>query len=60
MKKTIHYKYRCRDCGFEFDEPESKEVDAEDFYGVGGMFDDHHSITLDACPNCYSEEIEEN
>lgn len=53
-------KFTCNDCGAEFDEPDEEMVDLEDYYGVGGLFGDHHSGYMDVCPECGSEDIEEN
>ena len=47
-------KYRCTECGEEFEEPVEAEVDLEEEYGVGGMFCDHHTAKWDVCPNCGS------
>lgn len=50
-------RYYCPDCKAEFDEPDEKEVDAEDYYGVGGSFSDHHSMVVECCPECGSEDF---
>ena len=52
-------RYYCPDCKAEFDEPDEKEVDLEDFYGVGGSFSDHHTGIINVCPECGSEDISE-
>lgn len=53
-------KFTCSDCGAEFDEPDETMVDLEEMYGVGGAFGDHHWGYMETCPECGSEDIEEN
>lgn len=52
--------YRCWNCGTRFEEPEHMEYYAEDYFGVGSLFNDKHTIIIQECPNCGSNEIEEN
>ena len=49
----------CDNCGAEFDAPDEKMESYESYYGVGSMFSDRHYFTLQVCPNCGSEDIEE-
>jgi predicted RNA-binding Zn-ribbon protein involved in translation (DUF1610 family) len=49
--------YKCWNCGWKFDEPDYVEYYAEDFYGVGSMFPDKHTITIAECPSCGSGDI---
>lgn len=51
--------YYCPDCHTYFNEPEEREVDMEDYYGVGGMFGDHHRGYINVCPECGSEDFNE-
>ena len=53
------HKYYCPDCKSYFDEPDEKEVDLEDFYGVGGSFSDHHTGFINVCPECGNEDFNE-
>lgn len=40
-------------------EPHGKYY-AEDYFGVGSMFNDFHSIVVHECPCCGSDDIEED
>lgn len=51
--------YYCPDCHTYFNKPEEREADMEDYYGVGGMFLDHHRGFISVCPECGSEEFNE-
>lgn len=51
--------YRCWNCGTKFEEPDKVERFAEDYFGVGSMFDSKSTITIQECPNCGSDDIEE-
>ncbi len=51
--------YRCNDCYEIFDEPESERVDMEEYYGVGGLFGNHHHEYMSVCPFCKSTDFEE-
>ena len=53
------YKYKCDNCGCEFEEPEEERTTYESYYGVSSLFRDRHSLTLYVCPNCKSEDIDE-
>lgn len=50
--------YRCERCGEIFDEPDSKEICFESYYGVGSMFQDRHYGSVAICPECGTEDIE--
>lgn len=50
--------YECNDCGRSFDELISIKTSYENYYGVGSLFGNHHSLYLDVCPYCKSEEWE--
>ena len=52
-------KYRCDHCGEVFEEPHYREVSAEDYYGVGGMFSYSHSMSVCVCPLCGSDVVKE-
>lgn len=49
--------YRCGNCGRSFDEPQYIERYAEDFFGVGSLFSDKHTITVAECPYCGFDDI---
>ena len=49
----------CMECGRSFDEPISIKTSYENYYGVGGLFRNHHSLYVEVCPYCKSEEWEE-
>ena len=51
--------YRCYNCKAEFDESDVELTSYEDYYGVSSMFRDRHYFSLEVCPNCRSEDIEE-
>lgn len=51
--------YYCPDCHTYFNKPEEREADMEDYYGVGGMFSDHHRGFINVCPECGSEDFNE-
>lgn len=51
--------YECNDCGRSFDELISIKTSYENYYGVGSLFSNHHSLTIDVCPYCKSEDWEE-
>lgn len=51
--------YRCWNCGCRFEEPDYIEYYAEDYFGVGSLFNDKHTITIRECPSCESDQIEE-
>ena len=53
------FTYHCWDCGADFNIPDEEMRDMEEFYGVGGMFDDHHMERIEVCPVCGSDSIEE-
>lgn len=57
MISVIH----CLDCDRYFDEDdlETKVVDLEEEYGVGGLFPDHHHKKIEVCPECGSSSLEE-
>lgn len=45
--------YKCKDCKEYFEEP--KEIDADDFYGVSGMFTSPSNSKMLVCPYCDSD-----
>lgn len=49
----------CNDCGERFEEPISVKTSYENYYGVGSLFPNHHSLYIDVCPRCKSEDWEE-
>ena len=51
--------YYCNNCNSEFEYLELKEVNTEDYYGVGGQFMSTHTMTISSCPHCGSDDYEE-
>ena len=51
--------YKCLNCGAIFEKPHIKKTSYEAYYGVWGMFPNRTPLTLEVCPCCYDEEIEE-
>ena len=51
--------YRCCNCGEIFDEPIKEKESYENYYGVASMFSNYNYFTLEACPYCGSDDIEE-
>lgn len=51
--------YYCNNCEEVFDNLDTKEVNAEDYYGVGGQFMSTHTMTILSCPHCGSDDYEE-
>lgn len=42
--------YKCKDCGEYFENP--KEIDADDYYGVSGLFGNPSNYKILCCPFC--------
>lgn len=55
-KMTI---YECRCCGKRFWEPGTLHTTYESWYGVSSMVSGSHSVDVDVCPNCESEDYDE-
>ena len=51
--------YKCTKCYEVFDEPDSKTICYEDYYGVGSLFDTRHTTEILICPECGDEDIED-
>lgn len=51
--------YKCLNCGYRFEEPETIPTTYESYYGVGGMFPNSTAMDLYVCPWCNDEDIEE-
>lgn len=51
--------YRCLNCGEEFYEPDGIRTTYEAYYGVASDFPDSHPMTLEVCPRCKSDDIDE-
>ena len=47
----------CDNCGAMFDEPELVRDTYESYFGVSSMFSNSHTMTLEVCPSCGSEDI---
>ena len=60
MKEWGKLMYRCKDCRKEFENPISKTMTYEDYYGVYDLFNNSKGhITIQSCPYCSSEDLEE-
>lgn len=42
--------YKCEECGEFFEEP--REINADIYYGVSGLFDSRTNKTISVCPYC--------
>lgn len=51
--------YICNTCKSRFDEPNKENITFEDYYGVGNLFASRTRTTLDVCPYCDDDDIEE-
>lgn len=51
--------YRCLNCRYEFDEPDEIHTSYEAYYGVASDFGSRTSLTLEVCPRCESDDIDE-
>lgn len=51
--------WRCYNCGEDFSDPSTEHTTYERYYGVSGEFGNHTPISLEVCPYCGSDEIEE-
>lgn len=51
--------YKCFNCNNIFDEPDFYRTTCEDYYGVGSMFNDRHSMKVEVCPYCRGEYYDE-
>lgn len=51
--------YRCLNCRCEFDEPDVIHTSYEVYYGVASDFGSRTSLTLEVCPRCESDDIDE-
>ena len=51
--------YKCNNCGCLFEEPCVVRTTYENYYGVGGLFPNHHYLSYECCPNCRDEDFEE-
>ncbi len=51
--------FYCNDCKHEFSEPKVIETTYEEYYGVSDKFIDNHKMSLEKCPHCGSDNIEE-
>lgn len=49
----------CYNCNEDFYEPDEKSTTYESYYGVASEFESHTPITIEVCPYCGSDEIEE-
>lgn len=51
---------KCNTCKCVFEEPMIMYTTYEEFYGVYELFSSHNQLELQVCPNCKSEDIEED
>jgi hypothetical protein len=51
--------WKCNDCGRLFEEPNEKYMSIADYYGVDEKVGLDRHFTLQTCPLCKSEDIDE-
>jgi hypothetical protein len=51
--------YRCNNCRSEFEEPERRNVIAEEHLGISNMFPNITRMDLFVCPSCGDDDLEE-
>lgn len=51
--------YKCDNCSERFDEPETEYTTYESYFGVSSLFPNSTPMTLQVCPYCGSEDIDE-
>lgn len=51
--------YRCSICKKKFEEPKKINTTYESYYGVASDFQSYTPLTLEVCPFCSCEEINE-
>lgn len=51
--------FECGNCGCRFTEPDRLDTTYERYYGVGSLFPNHHSLTIEVCPRCGSDDFSE-
>lgn len=51
--------YRCLNCEELFEEPETKNIIAEEYLGVSHLLQGYTRMNIDVCPCCNDEDLEE-
>lgn len=51
--------FYCRNCKNEFEEPKICQTSYEEHYGCTHLFADTHTMTIEECPYCKSDDFEE-
>lgn len=51
--------YKCSNCNHEFDQPKEIHTTYESLYGVGSEFGSRTPCTIEVCPHCGDDEIDE-
>ena len=51
--------YICNKCNKEFETPLKKEVTFEDYYGVSNLMTGRTHTTIEYCPYCKDDDVEE-
>lgn len=49
----------CRNCHKEFDRPKLRKTTYEALYGVAGEFGSRTPVTIEICPYCGDDDIED-
>ena len=50
--------WKCERCGAKFDDPDSKTICYEQYFGVASMFPNMNYGDISICPECGSEDID--
>lgn len=51
--------YKCNNCRSEFEEPEARNIIAEDYLGISTLMPRRTRMNIYVCPSCNDEDIEE-
>ena len=51
--------YRCNNCNEMFEEPDTKNIVAEEYLGVSHLLQGSTRLDINICPCCNDEDIEE-
>lgn len=51
--------YRCCNCNATFEEPETKNIMAEEYLGINNMTDTRTRMDVSICPYCNDDDLEE-
>lgn len=51
--------YRCNNCNEKFEEPETKNIIAEEYLGISTLMQGRTRMDINICPCCNDDDIEE-